>query len=71
MKFAFHVLIIVFAALLLVLSAAFLFIEGRLLVSCDWMLHEIPHLAFLQYLSRLTLAGMTAFLSVRLFQKRR
>ena len=42
--------------LLILLAAAFIFIEGRLLFSGDWLLHEIPAVGFLQYFCRMLLA---------------
>ena len=49
MKLTVRVLKILFSVLLLILAAAFGVIEGRLLVSGDWLLHEVPFLAFLCY----------------------
>lgn len=45
--------------LLLLAALAFAVIEGRLLVSGDWLLHEVPFFAFLRYFARFALAGGT------------
>ena len=56
MKTTIRILNIFFAVLLLVVAAAFAVIEGRLVVSGDWLLHEMPIWAFLCYFSRFVLA---------------
>lgn len=57
-------------ALLLLAALAFVIIEGRLLVSGDWLLHEVPPLAFLTYFSRFALALSTAVFALRICIKR-
>ena len=69
MKMMLRIVAVFIAVLLLVLAAAFLVMEGRLLVSGDWLLHEMPLFAFLQYLSRFVLAAAAAFASIRILRK--
>ena len=59
--------------LLILLAAAFIFIEGRLLFSGDWLLHEIPAAGFLQYFCRMLLAitaGVLAVLTIKQVHKK-
>ena len=69
MKMMLRIVAVFIAVLLLVLAAAFLVMEGRLLVSGDWLLHEMPLFAFLQYLSRFVLAAAAALASIRILRK--
>ena len=55
--------------LLILLAAAFIFIEGRLLFSGDWLLHEMPVIGFLQYFSRMLLAITAGVLTVLTIKK--
>ncbi|MBE6656935.1 MAG: hypothetical protein E7604_00660 [Ruminococcaceae bacterium] len=69
MKTVFRILTVIFAAILFVLAAAFLFLEGRLIVSGDWLLHEMPLFAFMQYFSRFAIAFLAAVGSICLLRK--
>ena len=55
--------------LLILLAAAFIFIEGRLLFSGDWLLHEMPVIGFLQYFCRMLLATTAGVLAVLTIKK--
>ena len=61
---------IVLGVILFAAALAFVIIEGRLLVSGDWLLHEIPALAFLMYFSRFALALCAAVFALRICIKR-
>ena len=50
---------IVFGLILFLVALVFVIIEGRLLFSGDWLLHEVPFFAFLRYFARFALAGGT------------
>lgn len=50
---------IIFGVILFLVALAFVVIEGRLLFSGDWQLHEVPFFAFLRYFARFALAGGT------------
>ena len=56
MKMTICILKLFFAVLLLAIAVVFAVIEGRLVVSGDWLLHEMPIWAFLCYFSRFVLA---------------
>ena len=71
MKSILRIAAVLFAAVLLLLAAAFMFIEGRLLFSGDWLLHEVPVLAFLQYFARFVLAAAAACSAIMIFRKRK
>ena len=60
-----RILKIVFAVILLLFAAVFAMIEGRLLVSGDWFLHEIPFLSFLCYFSRFVLTLLAGYFACR------
>ena len=47
---------IIFGVILFLVALAFVIIEGRLLFSGDWLLHEVPFFAFLRYFARFSLA---------------
>lgn len=49
-------LLILTSSLVALVAALFIFIEGRLLLSFDWTLHEQEFLGFVQYLARVALA---------------
>ncbi len=49
-------LLILTSGLVALVAALFIFIEGRLLLSFDWTLHEQEFLGFIQYLARTALA---------------
>ena len=57
MKTLARILNIVTSALLVILGAAFVFIEGFLLFSGDFLLFEIEAIAFIQMLLRLCLGA--------------
>ena len=50
-------------AIISILSFAFVFIEGRLLLSGDWLVYSKPIIGFLQILLRLCLAFYVLFLA--------
>lgn len=50
-------------AIISILSFAFVFIEGRLLLSGDWLVYSKPIIGFLQILLRLCLAVYVLFLA--------
>ena len=58
-----------FSLLLMLVALVFVFLEGRLVFSGDWLLHEKPFLGFLQYSFRLILSllafgvGLTTLLT--------
>ena len=58
------VLLIIFSAVITLVSLIFVIIEGRLVLSFDWTLHEHELLGFLQYLARLGIAGLCLATSV-------
>lgn len=62
MKTLARILNIVTSALLVILGAAFVFIEGFLLFSGDFLLFEIEAIAFIQMLLRLCLGAGAATL---------
>ena len=64
MKRLSSVIFIIFSALAALISFLFIVIEGRLLLSFDWTLHEQEFLAFMQYLARLALAIYTFSVAV-------
>ena len=66
MKKFLHILLIALAVVSAAVSLAFGFIEGRILLSGDWLLHEQPAVGMLQYLLRFTAAAYAFLLSVRL-----
>ena len=70
MKMIACILIRIFAALLLIIALAFAVIEGRLLCSGDWLLHEIPMIAFLCYFSRFALTVMAGSFACRILFSR-
>lgn len=56
MKKAANVILGIVSVIIAILSLAFLVIEGRLLLSFDWTLHEHEFLGFIQYLARVGLS---------------
>ena len=70
MKTLLRVVWIICAVILLVSALAFAVIEGRLLFSGDWLIHEMPMIDFLQYFCRFTLAVITVILCVSVIKKR-
>lgn len=51
-------LFITISAVIAIVSLAFVVIEGRLVLSFDWSLHEHEFLGFIQYLARLGLSAL-------------
>ena len=49
-------LLVLTSLLVSLVAALFVFIEGRLLLSFDWTLHEQEFMGFVQYLARVALA---------------
>lgn len=60
---------IVFGVILFLSALAFVIIEGRLLFSGDWLLHEVPFFAFLRYFARFSLALGTVIFAILLCRK--
>lgn len=58
MKKLSNVLLIIFSVIIALVSLIFVVIEGRLVLSFDWTLHEHELLGFLQYLARLGIAAL-------------
>lgn len=61
---------IVFGVILFLAALAFVIIEGRLLFSGDWLLHEVPLFAFLRYFARFALALGVAVVGIYLCKKK-
>ena len=60
---------IVFGLILFLVALVFVIIEGRLLFSGDWLLHEVPFFAFLRYFARFALALGAAVFAILLCRK--
>ena len=60
---------IVFGVILFLAALAFVIIEGRLLFSGDWLLHEVPFFAFLRYFARFALALGSVIFAILLSRK--
>ena len=56
-------LFITISAVIAIVSLAFVVIEGRLVLSFDWSLHEHEFLGFIQYLARLGLSALCLVVS--------
>ena len=56
MKTLMRILIAIFSVVVCVAGLAFTFIEGRLIVSGDWLLFDSPIVGLMQYLIRLAVA---------------
>lgn len=69
MKTALRILTTFLMIVLLLVAAAFVFIEGRLIFSGDWLLHEMPLIGFLQYFCRILLAMIVGVLAVLTIKK--
>ena len=52
----FKVLIVIISSIIMILSLAFMVIEGRLLFSGDWLVYDSPFNGFIRYLCRLLIA---------------
>ena len=61
---------IVFGVILFLAALAFVIIEGRLLFSGDWLLHEVPFFAFLRYFAKLALVLGVAVVGICLCMKK-
>ena len=70
MKKASSIICAVVAVIVIIFSAVFCFIEGRLLFSGDWLLHESVVLGFLQYFLRTALCVFGIFVGVAVFIKK-
>lgn len=64
MKKAANIILGIVSVIIAILSLAFLVIEGRLLLSFDWTLHEHEFLGFIQYLARVGLSLLCLATSV-------
>ena len=56
LKLFLNVLFILLSIITLILSLTFIFIEGRLLISLDWIIYDAFLLGFIRYFFRLLLA---------------
>lgn len=56
MKKASNVILIIVSVIVAIISLAFVILEGRLVLSFDWSLHEHEFLGFIQYVARLGIA---------------
>ena len=52
----FKVLLVIISSIIMILSLAFIVIEGRLLFSGDWLIYDSPILGCIRYLGRLLLS---------------
>ena len=52
----FKVLLVIVSSIIMILSLAFIVIEGRLLFSGDWLIYDSPFNGFIRYLCRLLIA---------------
>lgn len=52
----FKVLLVIISSIIMILSLAFIIIEGRLLFSGDWLIYDSPFFGFIRYLGRLLLS---------------
>ena len=66
MKMMLRIPVCIFAVLLLIIALMFAVIEGRLLCSGDWLLHEMPTIAFLCYISRFALTVLAGSFACRI-----
>ena len=56
MKKILNILLCFICSIIIILSLAFIFIEGRLLISLDWSIYDNPINGFIRYLFRLIIA---------------
>ena len=56
MKKIIKVLLVFISSIIMILSLAFIVIEGRLLFSGDWLVYDSPFDGFIRYLFRLVIA---------------
>ena len=52
----FKVLLVIVSSIIMILSLAFIVIEGRLLFSGDWLIYDSPFNGFIRYLCRILIA---------------
>ena len=52
----FKVLLVIISSIIMILSLAFIVIEGRLLFSGDWLIYDSPFFGFIRYLGKLLLS---------------
>ena len=52
----FKILLVIISSIIMILSLAFIVIEGRLLFSGDWLIYDNPFNGFIRYLCRLLIA---------------
>ena len=52
----FKVLLVIISSIIMILSLAFIVIEGRLLFSGDWLIYDSPFFGCIRYLGRLLLS---------------
>lgn len=64
MKTMLKVLSVFISVIILILSLAFIVIEGRLLFSGDWIVYDSPFFGFVRYLFRLIISGFAFFKSL-------
>lgn len=64
MKKASNVILIIVSVIIAIVSLAFVILEGRLVLSFDWSLHEHEFLGFIQYVARLGIAILCLATSV-------
>lgn len=53
----FKVLLVIISSIIMILSLAFIVIEGRLLFSGDWLIYDSPFFGCIRYLGRLLLSA--------------
>lgn len=64
-----RVLVYIFSSIIIILSLAFIFIEGRLVFSGDYLVYDSPFNGFVRYFFRLLLAFLVFGKSVLEFTK--
>ena len=64
-----RVLVYIFSSIIIILSLAFIFIEGRLVFSGDYLVYDSPFNGFVRYFFRLLLALLVLGKSILEFTK--
>ena len=64
MKKVLSILSLIVSSIVIILGLVFVFIEGRLIISLDWMVYENPFGGFIKYLFRLLLAIISIGLGI-------
>ena len=64
-----RVLVYIFSSIIIILSLAFIFIEGRLVFSGDYLVYDSPFNGFVRYFFRLILALLVLGKSIMEFTK--